>query len=310
MAVYTGVETKIIQNLGNYKFKRSRMEKRMNETLIINLFILVFFITLSSIINGIITDDLFETHFYLTDNNDDSSTKTTLLAVVSFYILNNYLVPLDLAVSIEFNQLFYFGFLLDDAKMTILNREMGRIDSCKVNSLNLIENMAEIKYIMSDKTGTMTKNELTFVSVCASEKSSHCLGTTTTEGSADKTESIGDYLMDKVDFIKCVQLCHDCTILNLNEKGKQKKLLTGSSLDEISLLNSVKKNKVAEVEGREGDVINVTMMGKLLKFQVLRTNEFSSERKMMSVVIKDLETQQIFVYAKGAESHILRHISA
>jgi len=66
------------------------------------------------------------------------------------------LIPLDLAVGIEFNAIFYSGFISADAKMTHVNKQMGRIDYAKTNTLNLMENLAEVEYIMSDKTGTLT----------------------------------------------------------------------------------------------------------------------------------------------------------
>lgn len=45
--------------------------------------------------------------------------------------------------------------------MVYENKEFCRIDSVKVNSVNLLENLGEVDYIFSDKTGTLTKNELT-----------------------------------------------------------------------------------------------------------------------------------------------------
>ena len=173
LVVYTGNETKLMQNLGSYKFKRSQMEKRTGTTLLVNLAILISFITISSVWNTIKTKDLFETHTYLTDNSDDTATSTSLSAIVSFYLLFNYLVPLDLPVMLELNAIFYSGFITADAKMTHINHQMGRIDNAKTNSLNLLENLGEVEYIMSDKTGTLTQNELTFVSVCADESSSY-----------------------------------------------------------------------------------------------------------------------------------------
>lgn len=122
LVVYTGNETKLMQNLGAYKFKRSQMEKRTGTMLLVNLAILIAFIAISSIWNAIRTSDLFETHIYLTDNTEDTSTSTSLKAVVSFYLLFNYLVPLDLAVMLELNAIMYSGFIPADAKMTSLNR--------------------------------------------------------------------------------------------------------------------------------------------------------------------------------------------
>ena len=143
-----------------------------------NVIFLITFIAVCSIWNGVTTKDLFDNHKYLTDGDDDDSTVATLQAVVSFYLLFNDLVPLDLAVMLEFNAVFYSGFIVADHNMAHINTQMNRVDYPKNNSLNLIENLAEVEYIMSDKTGTLTKNELTFVAICSDENSYHLKGKT------------------------------------------------------------------------------------------------------------------------------------
>ena len=109
---------------------------------------------------------------------DENESATTLKAVFTYFLLFTYLIPLDLSVCLEFNAVFYSGFIVADAKMTHINKEMGRIDNAKMNSLNLIENLGEVQYIMSDKTGTLTKNELTLVAAACDTESAFCLGTT------------------------------------------------------------------------------------------------------------------------------------
>ena len=97
-----------------------------------------------------------------------SATKISLQGVMSFYLLYNYLLPLDLAVLLELVAILYSYWIINDAKMAYVNKVLGRMDQPKMNSLNLIENLGEIEYLLSDKTGTLTKNSLSLVAACCS----------------------------------------------------------------------------------------------------------------------------------------------
>ena len=75
--------------------------------------------------------------------------------------------------------------------MVYENKEFCRIDSVKVNSVNLLENLGEVDYIFSDKTGTLTKNELTLKEIYVpkgeneSEKASVKIGLEATASKQD-----------------------------------------------------------------------------------------------------------------------------
>ena len=121
MVVYAGSETKLMQNLGEYNFKLSQMGMRVEYIMLFQLACMIIFILISAIWNFFKTKELFESHTYLTDNNDEDAQTSSLYAVVSFYLLYNGAIPLDIAVMLELNAIFYSCYIVWDARMTYLN---------------------------------------------------------------------------------------------------------------------------------------------------------------------------------------------
>lgn len=77
MVVYTGQETKLMQNLGSYSFKRSEAEKRVGVTLVLNLAILITFIFACSIWNFLSTEYWFDNAPYITDRIGSTATEVS-----------------------------------------------------------------------------------------------------------------------------------------------------------------------------------------------------------------------------------------
>ena len=138
LVVYTGKETKLMQNLGNYKLKRSQMERRVSFSLLFNLVCFFLFILVSSVWHGIATSRIYDSHHYIFSQLSDSATVLSLKTVISLYLVYNYLIPLDLAVTLEFIAIFYSAFILWDVKMAHTNRRNGNVEKATMNSLNLI----------------------------------------------------------------------------------------------------------------------------------------------------------------------------
>lgn len=63
--------------------------------------------------------------------------------------------------------------------------------------------------------------------------------------------------------------------------------ITGSSQDEIVLIEAIKESGIGRLIDRNSDQYVIEIMGKEEKYNMLKINEFTSERRMMSVVFKE-----------------------
>lgn len=76
-------------------------------------------------------------------------------------------------------------------------------------------------------------------------------------------------------------------LINLKDKkGVYTEQKSGSSQDELCLLEMVEKKGLAKLLKRDATSVTIEVMGEVETYDVIKVIEFSSERKMMSVVMK------------------------
>lgn len=77
-----------------------------------------------------------------------------------------------------------------------------------------------------------------------------------------------------------------------------------SSPDELALVQGAKDLGFEFINRDAAKIITVKANGVMLKFELLQVLEFTSQRKRMSVVVRDLQTNKILLLSKGADSII------
>uniref|UniRef100_A0A2S2QFH4 Phospholipid-transporting ATPase n=1 Tax=Sipha flava TaxID=143950 RepID=A0A2S2QFH4_9HEMI len=165
MVIFAGKDTKLMQNSGKSKFKRTNIDKLLN-FLIFGIVLFLFLLCLSCMIGSVFWEYKtgWDFQMYLPwdslvppDRLTGSITIGTLV-FFSYAIVLNTLVPISLYVSVEVVRFVQSFFINWDQKM--YDKQSGTAARARTTTLN--EELGQIQYIFSDKTGTMTKNIMTF----------------------------------------------------------------------------------------------------------------------------------------------------
>ena len=159
VVIFTGDETKIMLNSGVTPTKRPRLAKDLNWNVIYNFIILFFMCLICGIVNGIAWGSNNKSLNYFDFGAYGSTPAVT--GIITFWvavILFQNLVPISLYISLEIVRTIQAVFIHSDIFMYYDKLEIA----CIPKSWNISDDVGQIEYIFSDKTGTLTQNVMDF----------------------------------------------------------------------------------------------------------------------------------------------------
>ncbi|XP_019440608.1 PREDICTED: phospholipid-transporting ATPase 1-like [Lupinus angustifolius] len=340
VAVYCGGETKAMLNSSGAPSKRSRLETRMNSEIIMLSFFLVALCTVTSVCAAVWLkrhkDELNLLPYYrkldVSEGKEDSYKYygwalevlfTFLMSVIVFQVM----IPIALYISMELVRIGQAYFMIGDNRMY----DEATKSRFQCRALNINEDLGQIKYVFSDKTGTLTENKMEFQ--CASISGVDYSSTKAILEDEQVEYSVqvdGKVLRTKMkvkvnlellhlsrsgienkdrkqihDFFLALAACNTIVPLVVDTTDPDVKLIDyqGESPDEQALAYAAAAYGFTLIE-RTSSHITIDIHGERQRFNVLGMHEFDSDRKRMSVIL-GCPDNSVKLFVKGADTSML-----
>ncbi|KAH8114976.1 aminophospholipid-transporting P-type ATPase [Phellopilus nigrolimitatus] len=289
--VYTGAETRAVMNTSHPETKVGLLEIEINRLAKI-LCAVTFALSVAMVaLNG------FRGEWYI--------------YVFRFLILFSSIIPISLRVNLDMGKTVYSHLIMTD----------NEIPNTIVRTSTLPEELGRIEYLLSDKTGTLTQNEMELKKLhmgtmsygadsmdevahqlalafgLTAEQAALRQGATPT-GMQFASRGRRDMSSRVKDVVTSLALCHNVTPVTNDDDTVT---YQASSPDEVAIVNWTESVGLTLVFRDRKRITLQTPEGARLEFDVLELFPFTSESKRMGIVVRDVTSGEITFLQKGAD---------
>ncbi|EDK31407.1 phospholipid-translocating P-type ATPase, flippase family protein (macronuclear) [Tetrahymena thermophila SB210] len=311
LVLYTGKETRMAMNSRDARSKFGQLDTELNYL----SKLLFVFMVISSIVLVVLQGVKLEWY--------------TLILTFRYLLLLSSIIPISMRVNLEFAKLIYCYKINIDQQMP------GTV----ARSSQIPEELGRIQFILTDKTGTLTQNDMTFkklslesgiftyeetsqlqeiVKVQCSlsygpmadiEKIVKKKNLNDLEINSTKEREIKNIRREKDviirDLITALAICHNVTPIEGDDGSKS---FQASSPDEVALVKIAEDMGITLESRSQEQLVLKNANNQIETYNILANFPFSSHSKRMGILVKHVETGRYIFYLKGADTVICEKI--
>ncbi|KAM8848723.1 phospholipid-transporting ATPase 11C isoform 1-T2 [Synchiropus picturatus] len=334
VAVYTGMETKMALNYQGKSQKRSAVEKSINAFLLVYLCILVSKALVCTTLKYVWQSKPGQDEPWYNEKTQRERDTNLYLKMftdfLSFMVLFNFIIPVSMYVTVEMQKFLGSFFITWDKDFFDPEIQEGAL----VNTSDLNEELGQVEYVFTDKTGTLTQNNMEFIECCIDgfqykhkDSSTEMDGFCVTDGPMSKQQKAGREREEL--FLRALCLCHTVQVKEPTEQdqndgfsdqidglgvdgetlhpSREDRGFIASSPDEVALVKGAMRYGFTFL-GLESKTMKVMNRNKDIEmYDLLHVLNFDPVRRRMSVIVRSKSGDTI-LFCKGADSSIFPRV--
>uniref|UniRef100_A0A8C0BQ76 Phospholipid-transporting ATPase n=1 Tax=Buteo japonicus TaxID=224669 RepID=A0A8C0BQ76_9AVES len=293
VVIYTGKETRSVMNTSNPKNKVGLLDLELNQLT------KALFLALVALSVVMVTLQGFVGPWYRN--------------LFRFLLLFSYIIPISLRVNLDMGKAAYGWMIMKD----------DNIPGTVVRTSTIPEELGRLVYLLTDKTGTLTQNEMIFKRLhlgtvsygtdTMDEIQSHIINSYSQPSAPKVRKSVSSRIHEAV---KAIALCHNVTPVYESRAGvsgeteyaevdqdfsDENRTYQASSPDEVALVQWTESVGLTLVNRDLTSMQLKTPDGHILTYYILQIFPFTSESKRMGIIVRDESSGEITFYMKGAD---------